>query len=361
MNTPSPMKGSIILVHGIRTHADWYRDVRDALTARGYRVHLTNYGRFDLVRFLLPISFFRDRVKHKIFRQIRMAIQSDPNAEYSIVAHSFGTYVVSRILQDEFDLKINRIIFAGSVVRYDFPFEQFSERFRGDILNEVAAKDPWPAFAESITTGYGSAGTFGFKRPGVHDRWNDGGHSAVLNPEHAVDCWLPFLEQGEIRPKTASTKVPFWIRFLDFLKIKYWILLAVVALALIKLGVALYAAEEVPVQMYPGIAGWQLSDNALAATVNASMDEQCPLAWLDEQCDGWLAHYITQRSWRGVHRYDHRLNEILFPEEFIYSFRDPEKFWFALRDRYPSCISISEAGKDLNISLDPRCNLERAQ
>ena len=150
-----------------------------------------------------------------------MAIQSDPNSEYSIIAHSFGTFVVSRILQDEFDLRINRIVFAGSVVRYEFPFEHFSGRFRGELLNEVAARDPWPAFAESITTGYGSAGTFGFKRPGVHDRWNDGGHSAVLNPKDAVAYWLPFLEKGEIIPKTSSTKVPFWIRSLNMLRIKY--------------------------------------------------------------------------------------------------------------------------------------------
>jgi pimeloyl-ACP methyl ester carboxylesterase len=366
MNATPPSKGSIILVHGILTHADWYRDVRDALQAQGYRVHLTNYGRVDLIRFLLPTPFFRNQVKEKIFRQIRAAIQSDPKAKYSIVAHSFGSYIVSRILQDEFDLRINRIIFAGSVVRYDFPFEQFSERFSGDILNEVQAKDPWPAFAESITTGYGSAGTFGFKRPRVHDRWNDVNtpkdppHSAVLNSDHAINYWLPFLERGEVLPKTAATKAPFWIRLLNLLRIKYWILLAAIALALTFLGVAVYAAEDIDVQMHPGSVGWQLSDNELASKVNASMDQKCPLDWLDSQCDGWVGRYVTKRSWRGVNQYDHKLNKVLFPEKFIGKFRDPEKFWYALRELHPNCISISEIQSDLDIYLNEACNLARA-
>ena len=354
--------GSVVLVHGIRTHADWYREVRDALQANGFRVHLTNYGRFDLVRFLLPFRYFRNRAKEKIFRQIRHAQQSEPGLEFSIIAHSFGTYVVSRILQDEFDLQIDRIIFAGSVVRYDFPFEQFSNRFRSDILNEVAAKDVWPAFAESITTGYGSAGTFGFKRPRIYDRWNNGGHSAVLNAKHARDYWLPFLSSGEIKPIEASSRVPFWIRLINFVRLKYWILFALLAGVALQLAVAMYAAAPVTIQMYPGDTGWQLSDSDLAADVNSSMDEICPVgAVLGHRCESWLARYITKRSWRGVHRYDHRLNDLLFPDELVYEYRDPERFWFDLSETYPNCIEITEIGDDLEIRLDKLCKLSVAK
>jgi hypothetical protein len=352
-------KGSVILVHGIQTRADWYRDVRDCLIDDGFSVHLTNYGWFDLFRFLIPFNVFRNQVKSKIFRQIRAAIRDDPSGEYSIIAHSFGTYIVSHILKDEFDIKIARIIFAGSVVRYDFPFEQLPDRFRDNILNEVATRDPWPALAESVTTGYGSAGTFGFKRPPVFDRWHVGDHSDVLNACHCRKYWLPFLNAGTIEKTTASPKVPIWIRFLNTVRVKYWIALAFVYVLLMGLAIWSYGAPPVTLQAYPGESGWQLSDPGLAKTVNADMDRPCPVAWLfGEKCDGWHARWITGRSWRGVQNYDHSLNNILFPKELLYTYRDPERFWRDLSDAYPSCILITEVMGHLRIARNENCTLE---
>ena len=361
-NASGEVKGSVILVHGIRTHADWYRDIRDTLSENGYRVHLTNYGTFDLFRFLLPTNYFRNKVKDKIYRQLRLAIQDDPSAEYSIIAHSFGTYIVSNILRDEFDIQIDRLIFAGSVVRYDFPFEQFSDRFKGEILNEVATHDPWPVVAESVTTGYGSAGTFGFKRPRVFDRWHTGGHSYVLNADHCKSYWLPFLDAGEKKPTDVSTKVPFWIRLLNLIKIKYVVLFVALCLVVLTVLMRTHAAPSVTRQAYPDktIGGWFLSDGDIAKSVNAEMDMRCPVDWIpfDPDCSGWLARLITKRSWRGVHTYDHALNDLLFPEAYVYTYQDPERFWFDLAAAYPNCISISEVNGNLKIERDPRCTLK---
>lgn len=229
-------KKSVILVHGIRTRADWYNDVRNVLVSDGFTVHFTNYDRFDLFRFLLPTNFFRNQVRNKIYRQIRAAIQDDQSGEYSIIAHSFGTYIVSHILQNEFDIKLKYVIFSGSVVRYDFPFEQFSDRFEGSILNEVATKDPWPAIAESMTTGYGSAGTFGFKRPRIVDRWHLGGHSHLINKENCRSYWLPFLNNGEIIETNISPKVPFWISALNTIRLKYWFIVLLFLLFYLRFG-----------------------------------------------------------------------------------------------------------------------------
>jgi hypothetical protein len=359
--TSGTFKGSVILVHGIRTHADWYRDVRDTLTEDGYRVHLTNYGRFDLFRFLLPTDYFRHKVKNKIYRQLRAAIKNDASAEYSIIAHSFGTFIVSNILKDEFDIQIDKVIFAGSVVKYDFPFEQFSDRFQGEILNEVGTYDPWPVIAESVTTGYGSAGTFGFKRPPVVDRWHVGGHSHVLKAEHCREYWLPFLNNGEIKTTDASTKVPFWIRLIQFVKIKFFLLLIALYLILLAALMHAYAAQPVKIQLYPNkaIGGWSLDNGDVAKSVNSDMDQRCPVDWIpfDRGCSGWHAKLITKRSWRGVHTYDHSLNDLLFPEALVYTYRDPELFWFDLASAYPNCVLIREVDGNLKIDRDPRCNL----
>src|ERR1700736_1241877 len=104
----------------------------------------------------------------------------------SVIAHSFGTFVISHLMAKEFERKFNRVIFCGSVLPYNFEFEQIKGRFTPPILNEVGTRDIWPAIAESLTWGYGSAGTYGFRRPPVRDRWHDGArHGYFLDPDFA--------------------------------------------------------------------------------------------------------------------------------------------------------------------------------
>jgi TIR domain len=43
----------IILVHGIRDFALWQAEIRPALEENGFKVEVTNYGRFNLLEFLL--------------------------------------------------------------------------------------------------------------------------------------------------------------------------------------------------------------------------------------------------------------------------------------------------------------------
>lgn len=103
------------------------------------------------------------------------------DADCSIIAHSFGTFVVARILRDNTDLELNRIIFCGSVVSHKFRFEDYRHRFNPDLINEVGTRDYWPVIAKVVTFGYGWAGTYGFRRPAVRDRWHNGkAHSDFL-------------------------------------------------------------------------------------------------------------------------------------------------------------------------------------
>jgi len=197
-------------------------------------VETTNYGRFDLVRFLLPISYFRSAAIEVVWRQVRDIRRQNPERKLSFVAHSFGTYVLAHILQREFDFTAFRIVFCGSVVKYGFPFEQFGDRFHSPILNEVGAKDVWPAMAECVTWGYGSAGTYGFRRPRVRDRWHaNAGHGYFLRPEFCERYWVPFFKDGTIVEDAADPEEPpIWIRILSIFRLKYLLLAAIVAIAL---------------------------------------------------------------------------------------------------------------------------------
>jgi pimeloyl-ACP methyl ester carboxylesterase len=217
----------VVLVHGIRDFAYWQVDVRQALEAHGFIVEMTNYERFDLLRFLAPVPWFRNAIIDRVWHQIEQVCKIHAGKKVSFIAHSFGTYVIAEIMRRRFNFAANRIIFCGSVARYDAPFEQVSHRFVAPLLNEVGTRDIWPAFAQSITFGYGSAGTYGFRRPYVRDRWHTcAGHGYFLNKGFCETFWVPFLETGDVAGSQTNPQLPvWWVRFLYVVQLRFVLLL----------------------------------------------------------------------------------------------------------------------------------------
>jgi hypothetical protein len=219
----------VILVHGIRDFALWQSSIRTTLEEAGFKSEATNYGRLGLFQFLIPIPYFRRKAIEKVWDQIRTVKQNNDGAHLSVIAHSFGTFVISHVVKEEFDFKFHRIIFCGSVVNYDFPFEQLQGRYVPPILNEVGTRDIFPALAESVTFGFGSAGTYGFRRPLLRDRWHNGaGHGFFLNRDFCRKFWTPFLKDGTIIASASAPEPPrLWIQLLSTFKIKYLLIAAV--------------------------------------------------------------------------------------------------------------------------------------
>jgi hypothetical protein len=213
----------IILVHGIRDFALWEADIRSALEEDGFYVATTNYGRFNLLQFLAPIPYFRKKAISNVWEQIRTIRLQHQGARLSVIAHSFGTFIIANLMRDEFDIEFNRIIFCGSVVNYDFPFVRFRYAFKEPIINEVGTRDVWPAIAESVTTGYGSAGTYGFLRPFVRDRWHNGArHGFFLSKSFCKKFWIPWLQDGILLEQDEKAEKPvFWVQAVSIFKIKY--------------------------------------------------------------------------------------------------------------------------------------------
>jgi pimeloyl-ACP methyl ester carboxylesterase len=113
------------------------------------------------IAFPIPWQLFTGNFVGEITRQIRHTLARNKGANCSIIAHSFGTFVVARILRDHTDLEFDKIIFCGSVVPHKFRFEDYRGRFEEPLINEVGTKDFWPVITEVVTIGYGSAGTYG--------------------------------------------------------------------------------------------------------------------------------------------------------------------------------------------------------
>jgi len=219
----------VMLIHGIRTRAPWYIAVRDALHSAGFKVELTNYGRFDLFRFLLPFPLFTKWAVTDVERDLRAAMTHHEVDRVSVIAHSFGIFIIAWILRHR-DIKFGHIIFSGSVVKFRFPFEQYGNRFDGVVVNEVGTRDIWPILAASVTWGYGPTGAFGFNRPRVFDRYHRGlSHSAFLNADFCRSWWIPVFRGEEPQSNDEPETPPWWLRFLSVVHIKY-VLIALVTL-----------------------------------------------------------------------------------------------------------------------------------
>jgi hypothetical protein len=203
-------KHVVFLVHGIRTYSPWQPMVEAEFKQAGLTVYRTSFGFFDLIRFLVPLQRFRQKKINEVYGQLRTAMMAQPNAlppKLSILAHSFGSYIIAEILAERPDIEVYRLAFCGSIVPYDHRFiRQLGPRIKTKVVNDIGTRDFWPALANSVTTGYGNAGTQGFNRNEVKDRWFEGlGHSDFFQPAFCKKYWVPFFKHGRVEPDEKVT------------------------------------------------------------------------------------------------------------------------------------------------------------
>ena len=152
----------IFVIHGIRDKGFWTQKIArrvkqlartnlsapKRITNLPYRSVTASYGYFAMVPFVLqPV---RTRKVAWLMDQYTEARVRYPNARFSYVGHSNGTYLVARALKDYPAARFVRIVFAGSVVRCDYDWAEIAKAGPGEIcrasrvekvLNYVATSD----------------------------------------------------------------------------------------------------------------------------------------------------------------------------------------------------------------------------
>lgn len=217
---PATPKQTVILVHGIRTHANWYQRAREVFSSiEGLEVEPIKYGRFDLLSFLIPGPWRRgplDKTAVKILPILERC--REEGRRVTIIAHSNGTNVVAQLLKTQPVFKFDNLIMCGSVIDSDYDWELVRHKIKGELINDYGVRDIWPAVARSVTWGYGYSGTNGFGAP-VEDRLHDTPHSAYFAPEFMRTYWESFLRTGEVvRPKYGDGAIPsspWWFTLLE--------------------------------------------------------------------------------------------------------------------------------------------------
>ncbi|MEZ6031998.1 MAG: toll/interleukin-1 receptor domain-containing protein [Planctomycetaceae bacterium] len=206
-------------LHGIRTRGEWVRTASNTLAedsgkyGKGWACRLEgwDYGYFNSFQFMTPWSrsakvewFRRQYTKEMDDRQVRVDESEDQFP--SIIAHSFGTYIVGNALLKYKDIRFNKIILVGSILPRDFPWKALMDRGQvRAIRNEYGVDDIWTVVSSWIVLGTGSSGRNGFLAlsfPDKDARFEQEEflykHSDYFDRRHIRENWRPFLESKTV-------------------------------------------------------------------------------------------------------------------------------------------------------------------
>ena len=143
-----------------------------------------------------------------------------PDAKFSYIGHSNGTYLLAKALEICPAVCFDHVVFGGSVVRCHFGWSEYIPKQVMRILNYVATADMVVAiFPQGLERmglqDLGGAGHLGFKDPEVTNNPIEGGHGASLaKSRSARDGRLCFgwnLSSNHYSGPTAEPNHSGWV------------------------------------------------------------------------------------------------------------------------------------------------------
>nr|WP_288355098.1 hypothetical protein [uncultured Pseudomonas sp.] len=216
----------LIVIHGMNSRAKWQEAFSWEIANRlsySAPVLIYKYGWATIDVFA---RWLHDRLARRLGERMRIAIAEAQKSRLpdrpDIIAHSFGTLLLSRVLENpEFaDLKFGRIITAASIVRPDFDWDRLIAQGRVEaVLNHVGGQDRAVPFAQYAIPGAGPGGKVGYLAAStLNVRAEEYGHSGFFLPENlgaAISrhgLWQAFLTRplARFRPVGAFVAEADW-------------------------------------------------------------------------------------------------------------------------------------------------------
>ncbi len=243
----------IVPIHGIRDYAEWYQTIQEAFDDGVFVVKGPRLGYVYLHRFLSPVDWSGAQRK-RVVDHLRQIGMTNPDAPITVVAHSFGSHLIVRVLDENPDLRLHSLILCGAVVHQDSNWARISSQIGPEtetdkskyIINDCGDSDQWPAIGRAAGWRYGDAGTNGLRNAFVTDRFHEGGHSLYFNVDFMRSYWRPFVEHGTIVKGKGlqRAKLRWYWSFLAHVPLKLVPIAAGLLVLLLTLYIA-YAASSV--------------------------------------------------------------------------------------------------------------------
>lgn len=236
------VKHVVFVIHGIRDRGFWTRRIArevKSLARKGNepcQAVTSTYGYFPMGPFLLP--WVRRGKVEWLLDQYVTAKSLYPDAKFSYVGHSNGTYLLAKAIEICPAVCFAHVVFGGSVVRSRFGWSEYIPERVMRILNYVATADNvvaiFPHGLERLgVQDVGGAGHNGFVDPqATNVRYIEGGHSAALGKKRWQEI-ADFVLHGPLPPDPVpvplQSTVTLW---LGRLAPMIWLLLAALTLGM---------------------------------------------------------------------------------------------------------------------------------
>ncbi|MEM7425327.1 MAG: alpha/beta hydrolase [Pseudomonadota bacterium] len=292
-----PVKELLFVLHGIRDEGHWTDKIaRRARVIAGKsqkQLHrfVDSYGYFGMGPFLFPGVRWKKVLW--FMEQYIEARAEHPDAErFHFVGHSNGTYILAKALETFKQCEFHNIVFAGSIVRTNYPWKELMEAKppqAENVLNFVATHD-WvvalfPRLFELLNfQDVGGAGHNGFEEapdnPALRNvKHATGAHGAALK-EGWWDEIAQFVDEGKVGENLEANEVLYqrtrekenWFRILLWLALVSVLALTAVVVVptLIYLAVDTlwpYIEKGLKALLKLNTATWVAASGGLAALV----------------------------------------------------------------------------------------------
>ena len=231
-----------ISVHGIRTYGQWQAKLTEEISQYSRSINAVEIKFHFLNIFAFAIPYFRNKVVSRAADRLILNIQKNSGRDIYVVAHSFGTIVVSEAMRRSKNNDVLKaIILCGSPMPYDQDVEHIISAAEITI-NECGTRDIVLVFARLFVWGLGDAGRIGFERENSHEFFNryfKGGHDLYFAKKTGESSfyekyWLNLFVSGTLPNRVDQRQGYFGEDFFDlllkvvtFLKPLYYLLIAI--------------------------------------------------------------------------------------------------------------------------------------
>ena len=185
----------VMSLHGIRTRGVWQKDLVPELARAGFIPYALDYDNFGALKLLLSSSL--DKQVEWLLGQYDTIVAETGCERPSVVAHSFGTLQVARLIAQHKHVQFDKVILAASIAKLDYPWvEALDARRVHWVLNEFGGRDVWPRVAQRVVPNAGESGSSGFAAThrALHQIYNEHHrHSDYFSKGNFSRHWVPTL------------------------------------------------------------------------------------------------------------------------------------------------------------------------
>jgi pimeloyl-ACP methyl ester carboxylesterase len=203
-------EGVIVSIHGLLSRAEWNKEIAPVASAEGWIVapYIYDTNKPDLL--------FSDGRRNKVvddFREWIYDLSKRYEHNISIIAHSFGTYIIGAYLEGfeekEFPpVSFDSIILTGSILNSNFDWEKHRGRSVGRIYNNIAPNDEFVKYMPKndwkkiigMSPLFGQAGVYGFTQ--ITNMLTQStnpifSHTNTIRRDIIESKWMPFIKANK--------------------------------------------------------------------------------------------------------------------------------------------------------------------